>query len=204
MCTRFGIAALLIAALAMPVLADHEDAEDEDGLLTCERVCNFEIFVPAILDCSECRILSGDGGERIAVIDVRTNTCVNVSISSTQFQRQERDCDGNLLETVDVLDNVGFLASFTETVHCPDGGSAMQIKDLGNNSWKIAPHRGGFQITLRSGTDVSADICDDAGCYVATVRVLITAEPVECPGDQPEPPAPPAPPADDCPPGQQQ
>jgi len=187
MCTRFGIAALLIAALAMPILADHQDGQepDKDGLLTCERVCNFQIFVPAILDCSDCRLISGPEGQ-LAVIDVRTNTCVNVSISSTQFQRQERDCDGNLLSTVDVLDNVGFSASFTETIHCPDGGSPLQIKDLGNNSWKIASHRGGFQIALRSGAAVSADICDDAGCYVATVRVLITAEPVECP-DAPAP-----------------
>lgn len=188
MCTRFGIAALFIAALAMPILAHEGDGNngsqpDEDGLLTCERVCNFTIFVPPILDCSECRLISGAEGEQIAVIDVRTNTCVNVNITSTQFQRQERDCDGNLLETVDVLENVDFSASFTETIDCVDGGSPMQIRDLGNNSWKIAPHRGGFQITLRSGTNVSADICDDAGCYVATVRVLITAEPVECPED---------------------
>lgn len=172
--TRFGIAALLIAVVSMPMFA-------QEDTLTCERVCNFEILVPPVLQCSDCILQSDGDGFQSAVINVSTNACVSVSISSTPFQRQERDCDGNLLQTVDVLDDISFSTSFTEIIACQDGGSPMQVRDLGNNQWKIAPHRGGFQIAISAVTSAGADICDDAGCYSATVRVLITAEPVECP-----------------------
>jgi hypothetical protein len=173
---RFVFAALVVGALALPMAAQDKDEGNGDGL-SCERVCQFKLFVPPILECSDCKVFTSKDGMQLAVIDVRTNSRVKVCVSATEFSRMERDCDGNLLSTKDVLESA-LSVRFWEIIHCEGGGAPLQIKDLGESCFCLAPHRGGFQIELMVNAS-TADICDDAGCYTATARITITADPVE-------------------------
>lgn len=173
MCTRI-LFALTACALVLP--GGFVEAQDEP--ITAERICQFEVQVPVVLTVGEC-VPQEDGSG--VLLDVITNSRINLSITGTDFKRTERDCDGNLLDTVDVLEG-GVDVAFSEVVHCPDGGAELQVKDNGDNTWCLAPHRGGFRILLDAAPQSTQDLCDDAGCYVAEVRILINAEPAEdCP-----------------------
>lgn len=173
MYSRFALAMLALCAATMPVLADHKDDEQND--LLCVRECQFEVLVPAVLECSECIVLDGK-----AIILVRTNTCTKVCVDSTEFKRFERDCDGKVLNTFDTLP--AFIkVDFDESPLCPQEGQGLfSFERINDNCWEVESHRGGYEIKIRTKAG-SADLCDDAGCYTATVTVTITAEPAECP-----------------------
>lgn len=178
MCTRFLLALTACAFVFSggAVIADNENPPGD--VLSAERICQFDIRIPAVLNVGEC-VPDPDGSGFF--IDVQTNSCTTVAIDGSEFKRQERDCDGNLLDTVDTLEGA-VTASFEEVVHCEDGGASLQIRDNGNGSWTLASHRGGYLVRLDASPLASQDLCDDAGCYRAEVKVTITAEPAEdCP-----------------------
>jgi hypothetical protein len=191
MFSRFAVTALVLGILTTPMAWAHEgdkpapapaasnptSSSSQSNPLSVERTCQFRLLVPPVLDVSECKFSAGQDGTQSATIDVKTNAKTTVFVDSTGFVRQERDCDGKLLDTKDTL-NAALAVSFVEIIHCTDGGSPLQVKTLSANNFCIASHRGGYQILL-SAKPENADICDDAGCYTATVRVVITAQPSE-------------------------
>lgn len=176
MFSRFAVAALLIGAITMPVFAGGDHDNDQDNDLLCVRECQFEVLVPAVLDCSDCVVINGR-----ASILVRTNTCTTVCIEASEFKRFERDCDGNQLSTFDTLPSI-ISVEFCEAPLCPQEGQGLfNAEPLEGNCWEIESHRGGYEIKINSVLAGAADLCDDAGCYTATVKVIITAQPAECP-----------------------
>ena len=137
------------------------------------RECTFTADNPVILKVGDCESL-GRGLKSILVV---TNTRTIVSLRYTDFIRFERDCDGETLETWDVIE-ARALAVFVETPHCEDG-APLEVKELDDNLWCVNPHRGGYRMLLALFLDDNAEICDDAGCYQAKATVTIAAQPFE-------------------------
>lgn len=176
--SRMLALSLLAALFAAPagVLAN-----DGDEVLAAERICQVKTQVPVIFRVGECREFDG-----FAFIPVLTNTRTRVQVDCDPvFTRFERDCDGRLLKTFDTIPGRVFVR-FRETPHCREG-APLEVKQLAECDWCVNPHRGGYLIGLLA-VPGAIDICDDAGCYTANVRVLITAQPFEDCCDVPPPP----------------
>lgn len=179
MCTRVIASALLLSAILMAPGTVMGGGDEGGAVSPIERECQFQVEIPVILSVGPC--VPSDEKEDAATISVLANTRTTVCFDSTDFKRNERDCDGNLLDTVDSIPGL-LQVNFREIVHCPDGGAELEVKPLENGCWCVNPHRGGYVIELKLRSDAAIDLCDDAGCYTAEVTVTVTAEPFEeCP-----------------------
>lgn len=182
---RFLTLALLMGALCLLPAGSKlafATGEEPPEPTQCEvRQCLFFTEVPPVLQVSKC-LPTNEPFTRL--ISVTANTRTRVSISHTDFIRQERDCDGHLLKTFDVIPSLKKV-QFLEVVHCPDGGAPLEARQLTEGSvqtWCVNPHRGGYAIQL-SLIPSRFDLCDDAGCYKAEAIVEVCLLPFQevCP-----------------------
>ncbi|MBI2900536.1 MAG: hypothetical protein HYY17_10140 [Planctomycetes bacterium] len=165
---------LMSAAPAIALLLAESIAwAQEEPSRSESRECRFQAHNPVILRVGECEEIHG----KKKWISVLTNTRTVVSLRNTNYVRYERDCEGNVLQTFDTIPAV-LSVRFHEIVLREDGGAELEVKPLGDSLWCVNPHRGGYRIGLALSLG-ERDLADDAGCYVATATVTVTAEPFE-------------------------
>jgi hypothetical protein len=163
---RHHVPSLLFVSLLAPFLIAQSET----------RTAELQTNVVATLEFDTYRAFPETEGRIRFEYDIRTNATVVVSAENTPAHRFERDLDQRVLTTQDTLPTFLEL-QFIERPECPDG-SPMEVRPLGDGSFCVAPHRGGFTLVgvLTFG---EAKACHDAGCYTSTVTVSVSVLPSE-------------------------
>lgn len=111
-------------------------------------------------------------------ITVRTNACTLVSWSHTNYVRYERDCCGD--KVYDTKDEVNAYVGFGIRDLNPNcGGHGLGICGFGQNSFVVESHNGGYELFAYLFADPNGwlNLCNDAGCYKAKLKVCISLVP---------------------------
>ncbi len=140
-------------------------------------------------------------------VKVYTNACTRVTWRTTEFLRQETDCDGNRLPYYDRIPSelcVGFQEGpeYGQGPLCPDGaplaihddpaypgvqwdpGNYVGVPYMVPNDGSVLvdSHRGGYYIAVKLSPKPEGGHetwCDDNGCYVAKTFWWVSAIPNE-------------------------
>jgi hypothetical protein len=203
MLTRIGVAALVLGAVAFTG-GGALDAHPAD----CEFDFKFHNPARVVVRCEDN--LAGHNtcfAYLHGHVNVYTNACTRVHWEADNyFVRKETDCDGNELTHVDRVPTCTCLA-FQEVPLCQDG-HPLTVKDdpaVPGVSWQpgfqvgngtvfglgyIVPntgtvivdsHRGGYYIAARIFPNLDElTLCEDNGCYTASIKFWITTIPNEC------------------------